>query len=96
MRNPKDIKIGEFTLEEILERHLQYLQDSDEKGLIWVNGANNELKVNLSQKYEWKLDVAMVNGAEGKLTYAIDNAEKNVTFNFKYNSQIKLDDGSTI
>ena len=54
--------------------NLQYLKDSDEKGLIWVNGANNELKVNLSQKYEWKLDVAMVHGVEAKLIYAIDNA----------------------
>ena len=72
------------------------MKDSDEKGLILVNGANNELKVNLSQKYEWKLDIAMIHGVEAKLIYAIDNAEKNVTFNFKYNSQMKLDDGSTI
>ena len=73
-----------------------YNPNSDAKGLIWVNPTNNEIKVNLTKKYEWKFDYAKIYGAETKLIYAIDNSEKKVTFNFKYNSKMKLDDGSTV
>ena len=73
-----------------------YNPNSDAKGLIWVNPSNNEIKVNLTKKYEWKFDYAEISGAETKLIYAIDNSEKNVTFNFKFNSKMKLDDGSTV
>ena len=73
-----------------------YNPNSDAKGLIWVNPSNNEIKVNLTKKYEWKFDYAGVSGAETKLIYAIDNSEKKVTFNFKYNSKMKLYDGSTV
>ena len=73
-----------------------YNPNSDAKGLIWVNPSNNEIKVNLTKKYEWKFDYAKISGAETKLIYAIDNSEKKVTFNFKYNSKMKLYDGSTV
>ena len=73
-----------------------YNPNSDAKGLIWVNPSNNEIKVNLTKKYEWKFDYAGVSGAETKLIYAIDNSEKKVTFNFKYNSKMKLHDGSKV
>ena len=73
-----------------------YNPNSDAKGLIWVNPSNNEIKVNLTKKYEWKFDYAKISGEETKLIYAIDNSEKKVTFNFKYNSKMKLYDGSTV
>ena len=73
-----------------------YNPNSDAKGLIWVNPSNNEIKVNLTKKYEWKFDYSEISGAETKLIYAIDNSEKKVTFNFKYNSKMKLYDGSTV
>ena len=73
-----------------------YNPNSDAKGLIWVNPSNNEIKVNLTKKYEWKFDYAKISGAETKLIYAINNSEKKVTFNFKYNSKMKLYDGSTV
>ena len=69
---------------------------SDAKGLIWINPSSNEIKVNLTKKYEWKFDYAKISGAETKLIYAINNSEKKVTFNFKYNSKMKLYDGSPV
>ena len=36
--------------------------NSDAKGLIWVNPSNNEIKVNLTKKYEWKFDCDELSG----------------------------------
>lgn len=67
---------------------LNYTQESDEKGFIWVNPSYNEIKVDLTKKYEWKFDYADLMGAESKLVYSIDNADKKVTYKFKYNEKV--------
>ena len=68
--------------------------NSNANGTIWVNPMNNEIKVNLTNKYEWKFDYEDTDRKEANLIYSIDNCEKNVTFEFKYNSKMKLRDGS--
>ena len=58
MRNPKDIKIGEFTLEEILERHKHWwFEDCDG----WRNMRANLSRANLSGA---NLSGANLSGAE--------------------------------
>ena len=68
--------------------------NSNANGTIWVNPMYNEIKVNLTKKYEWKFDYEDTDGKAANLIYSIDNCEKNVTFEFKYNSKMKLRDGS--
>ena len=58
-----------------------------DSGTIWVNPSTNELAVDLSKKYEGKFSIVTTgSGIEQppQLTYAINNAEKDVTFNFQY------------
>ena len=59
--------------------------DSNEKGTIWINPSWNELKVDLNKQYIWKIQYIGIFEHETNLTYAINNAEKNVTFKFTYN-----------
>ena len=68
--------------------------DLDINGTIWVNPAYNEIKVNLTKKYEWKFDYENKIGNSRDLIYIINKSEKTVTFEFKYNSKMKLSDGS--
>ena len=63
MRNPKDIKIGEFTLEEILERHKHWwYEDCDG----WRNMRANLSRANLSRAnlYGANLSRANLSGAD--------------------------------
>ena len=63
--------------------------DSNEKGTIWINPSWNELKVDLNKQYIWKVEYSSTFGHETNLTYAINNAEKKVTFKFTYNKGSK-------
>lgn len=65
--------------------------DSNEKGTIWFNPSWNQLKVDLNKIYEWKLDFDNIDGVESRLTYSIDNADKNVKFKFTYNKNLRQD-----
>ena len=47
MRDPQDIKIGKFTLKEILERHLEYLQDFSKKDMRADLNNTNLINANL-------------------------------------------------
>lgn len=63
-------------------------------GTIWVNPSTNELPVDLSKRYERKIYVitAIFEDTQlPKLTYAINNAEKDCTFIFKYNETIDIE-----
>ena len=63
---------------------------SNDKGTLWVNPSKNEIKFDLNKKFEWKFDIAKeCPGPASKLTFVIDKAEKDVTFVFKYNNEIK-------
>ena len=66
---------------------INFEQGTKESGTIWVNPSTNELSVNLSKIYEGKFSITpagedIVNPEQ--LTYTINNAEKDVTFAFKY------------
>lgn len=68
---------------------LVFFSDSNEKGTIWINPSWNELKVDLNKQYIWKVEYSSTFGYETNLTYAINNAEKKVTFKFTYNKGSK-------
>lgn len=68
---------------------LNYTQVSEEKGFIWINPSYNEIKVDLTKKYEWKFDYMDYFGADSKIVYTIDNADKKVTFKFQYNEKVQ-------
>ncbi len=58
-----------------------------DSGIIWVNPSTNELEVDLSKKYEGKFP--FIESKDDfyqlpQLTYVINNAERDVTFNFQY------------
>ncbi len=50
--------------------------------------STDEIKVDLNEKYEWKYDCNGILINEPKIVYSIDNAEKDVTFIFKYKETI--------
>ena len=63
------------------------LADRKDNGTIWINPSTDELEVDLSKKYEGKYSIIISgSGIEQppQLTYVINNAEKDVTFNFQY------------
>lgn len=51
--------------------------------------STDEIKVDLNEKYEWKYDYNDILTKEYKIIYSIDNAEKDVTFTFKYKETIE-------
>jgi hypothetical protein len=63
---------------------------SIQKGTIWVNPSFNEIQVDLNKVYKWKYTSENTYLLHTKLTYSIDNAQKKVTFIFKYNNQTEL------
>ena len=63
--------------------------NDDEKGFVWLNPSWNEIKVDLNKMYQFKFDYIDDFDTEPKLIYSIDNADKNVTFKFDYNKNIK-------
>jgi len=79
MRNPKDIKIGEFTLEEILERHKHWwFEDCDG----WRNMRANLSRANLSRANLYGADLsradlsgANLSGANLSGAYHLDEAK---------------------
>ncbi len=72
--------------------NLTFTIDSNAKGTIWLNPSWNELKVDLNKIYEWKSSCRCGEVIESKLTYAIDNADKNVKFKFTYNNNKEISD----
>ena len=66
--------------------------NSNDKGTIWVNPSTNVLPVDLNKKYEGKFPIGEEYGINAvyKLTYKIDNAEKDATFKFNYNNKIEI------
>ncbi len=83
---------------------------SNEKGIIWMNPSSDEIKVNLSEIYEWKYDFQRsyatdeLNTAKhyvelltrSPLLYTIDDAEKDVILEFDYNDKFIVEDNLTI
>ena len=67
-------------------------EDENDQGIIWVNPSYNKINVNLNESYQWKFDSINKNVGLDPLIYAVENAEKNVTFKFEYNSKIYDDD----
>ena len=63
---------------------------AEEKGTIWLNPSWHELKVDLNKIYEW-FDYSFEYAFESSLIYSIDNAEKDVTFNFTYSKKLRQD-----
>lgn len=70
-------------------------RDENDQGIIWVNPSYNKINVNLNESYQWKFDSINRNVGLDPLIYAVENAEKNVTFKFEYKTKIK-DDGVDI
>ena len=54
------------------------------KGTFWINPSLIEVKIDLNSKVEWNHYTHAAKN-QPKLTYAIDKAEKDATFIFKYN-----------
>lgn len=83
---------------------------SNEKGIFWMNPSSDEIKVNLSEIYEWKYDFQRsyatdeLNTAKhyvellktSPLLYTIDDAEKDVILEFDYNDKFIVEDNLTI
>ena len=53
------------------------------KGTFWINPSLIEVKINLNSTVEWN-SLTLPRENKPKLIYAIDNAEKDATFIFKY------------
>ena len=93
---------GDALIYSIKKHHIYTIQliytkkYSNSDGIIWINPSNKELKVDLTQKYQWKYDYVSFIGVETKLIYTIEKSEKNVTFIFRYNSEMELDDESIV
>ena len=67
--------------------------NSNDKGTIWVNPSTNVLPVDLNKKYEGKFPIVEDQygiNAVYKLTYTINNAEKDATFKFNYNNEFEF------
>lgn len=68
--------------------------ESNSKGTFWINPSLLDVKIDLNSKIEWKYYTSS-NNENAKLTYAIENAEKDVTFIFKY-SYPNVDEKDTL
>jgi len=64
-------------------------QSSNEKGTIWMHLSTDEIKVDLNETYEWKYDYNGILLNNYPMIFSIDNAERDVTFIFKYNQKAK-------
>ena len=56
------------------------------KGTFWINPSLVEIKIDLNSTVEWDYFIFPLEN-KPKLTYVIDNAEKNATFIFKYDKK---------
>ena len=76
---------------------LTYRDSSNEKGIVWILPSTYEIKVNLNETYQWEYDIKQSCLDSKKLpykfTYSIDNAEKDVILQFKYNDKFQIDNG---
>ena len=74
---------------------LTYRDSSNEKGIVWILPSTYEIKVNLNETYQWEYDIKQScldsKILPYKFTYSIDNAEKDVTLQFKYNDKFQID-----
>ena len=87
-------KPGEVVIQEVSKGtyfNISFNSDTDEKGTIWINPSWNELKVDLNKMYLWTIEYSGLRELESNLTYAIDNADKKVTFKFTYDKKSKND-----
>ena len=62
---------------------LEIKSEKNVKGIFWINPSLLDVKINLNRTVEWNY-FTMSNNLKAKLTYAIENAERDVTFIFKY------------
>ena len=76
---------------------LTYRDSSNEKGIVWILPSTYEIKVNLNETYQWEYDIKQScldsKILPYKFTYSIDNAEKDVILQFKYNDKFQIDNG---
>ena len=72
-----------------------------EKGVIWMNPTNNEIKIDLDKTYEWKYDYhgiyysnikpnIYIYNIKQKITYTINKANKNALFEIKHNDKFEV------
>ena len=93
---PGEAMVIPFTKDFVNKIILEYKSASDKKGTIWMNPSTNEIKVDLNQIYEWKYDFMwnfikyVYLFSNSPLIYSIDNAEKDVVLEFKYNNNYKI------
>ena len=92
----KDGTTDFFELYEIGTYKIKIEPGTNEKGTIWINPAKNQMKLDLNQKIEWKFNAIRAETVLSKLTYVIDEAEKNATFIFKYNNTVKDYNGKVV
>ena len=64
-------------------------KSSNETGTIWMHLSTDEIKVDLNETYEWKYDFDGILINNYPMIFSIDNAERDVTFIFKYNEKAK-------
>jgi hypothetical protein len=60
-------------------------------GTFWINPSLLEVKIDINSKVEWNYFTFTARDERPKLTYSLDNAEKDVTFIFKYSYDNKKD-----
>ena len=76
---------------------LTYRDSSNEKGIVWILPSTYEIKVNLNETYQWEYDIKQScldsKILPYKFTYSIDNAEKDIILQFKYNDKFQIDNG---
>ena len=60
-------------------------------GTFWINPSLLEVKIDINSKVEWNYFTFTAKDELPKLTYSLDNAEKDVTFIFKYSYDNKKD-----
>ena len=74
------------------------------EGIIWFNPSSNEIKVNLNQTYEWKYDYyesyskyySILSSDKNKITYSVENAEKDAILKFEFNENFEARKFSTV
>ena len=87
---PGLVHVIPFKKNEQIVIRLKFESSINDTGIIWMHPSTQEIKVNLNQTYELKYDFKS-NYNHNKiyhLIYSIDEAEKDVRLEFKYNSFI--------
>lgn len=85
-------KPGHVIIQEVLKGtyfNVSFNSDTNEKGTILINPSWNELKVDLNKMYQWTIGYSGLHKLESNLIYAIDKADKKVTFKFTYDKKSK-------